>query len=97
MPVPAATAVPSRKWRSAAIATHSMRYLCKSRRRLDVQILLWTRILRGTMSSPWMATGQGLPSVARAKRERRMVAQICPRWNRLADWLREAERYAAAA
>jgi hypothetical protein len=26
-----------------------------------------------------------------------MVAQICPRWNRLADWLREAERYAAAA
>jgi hypothetical protein len=26
-----------------------------------------------------------------------LVAQICPRWNRLADWLREAERYAAAA
>jgi len=26
-----------------------------------------------------------------------MVAQICPRWNRLADWLRAAEGYAAAA
>ena len=26
-----------------------------------------------------------------------LVAQICPRWNRLADWLREAERYSAAA
>lgn len=27
----------------------------------------------------------------------RLVAQICPRWNRVADWLREAESYAAAA
>jgi len=27
----------------------------------------------------------------------RLVAQICPRWNRLADWLRAAEGYAAAA
>jgi len=26
-----------------------------------------------------------------------MVAQIFPRWNRVADWLREAEGYAAAA
>ena len=26
-----------------------------------------------------------------------MVAQICPRWDRVADWLREAEGYAAAA
>ena len=26
-----------------------------------------------------------------------LVAQICPRWNRLADWLRAAEGYAAAA
>jgi hypothetical protein len=26
-----------------------------------------------------------------------MVAQICPRWNRVADWLREAERFSAAA
>jgi len=27
----------------------------------------------------------------------KLVAQICPRWNRLADWLRAAEGYAAAA
>jgi hypothetical protein len=27
----------------------------------------------------------------------RKVAQICPRWNRVADWLREAERFSAAA
>jgi len=27
----------------------------------------------------------------------RLVAQICPRWNRLADWLRQAELYSAAA
>jgi hypothetical protein len=26
-----------------------------------------------------------------------MVAQICPRWNRVADWLREAERFSTAA
>ena len=26
-----------------------------------------------------------------------MVAQIFPRWNRMADWLREAEGYASAA
>jgi hypothetical protein len=26
-----------------------------------------------------------------------VVAQIFPRWNRVADWLREAEGYAAAA
>ena len=31
-----------------------------------------------------------------SSRERRMVAQICPRWNR-ADWLREAEGYSQAA
>jgi hypothetical protein len=29
--------------------------------------------------------------------ERRMVAQICPRWNRVADWLREAEWFSTAA
>jgi len=29
--------------------------------------------------------------------ERRMVAQILPRWNRVADWLREAERFSTAA
>ena len=27
----------------------------------------------------------------------RVVAQICPRWNRMANWLREAERFSAAA
>jgi hypothetical protein len=27
----------------------------------------------------------------------RMVAQIFPRWNRVADWLREAERFSTAA
>ena len=26
-----------------------------------------------------------------------LVAQIFPRWNRVADWLREAERYSTAA
>ena len=26
-----------------------------------------------------------------------MVAQICPRWNRTADWLRAAEQYSLAA
>jgi len=26
-----------------------------------------------------------------------MVAQICPRWNRVAEWLREAERFSTAA
>ena len=26
-----------------------------------------------------------------------MVAQIFPRWNRVADWLREAERFSTAA
>jgi hypothetical protein len=26
-----------------------------------------------------------------------MVAQIFPRWNRVADWLREAERFSMAA
>ena len=26
-----------------------------------------------------------------------LVAQICPRWNRLEDWLREAEGYSRAA
>ena len=26
-----------------------------------------------------------------------MVAQICPRWNRVADWLREADGYSRAA
>jgi hypothetical protein len=26
-----------------------------------------------------------------------MVAQIFPRWNRMADWLTEAERYLVAA
>jgi hypothetical protein len=26
-----------------------------------------------------------------------MVAQICPRWNRVADWLKEAERFSTAA
>jgi hypothetical protein len=30
------------------------------------------------------------------KRERRL-AQICPRWNRMAVWLREAEGYSRAA
>ena len=43
---------------------------------------------------------RGLPTVAHAllgKRERRMVAQIFPRWNRVADWLREAERFSTAA
>jgi hypothetical protein len=25
------------------------------------------------------------------------VAQIFPRWNRIADWLKEAERFSAAA
>ena len=29
--------------------------------------------------------------------ERRMVAQICPRWNQMADWLRHAELYTAEA
>jgi hypothetical protein len=33
----------------------------------------------------------------RLDHERRLVAQIFPRWNRVADWLREAEGYAAAA
>ncbi len=26
-----------------------------------------------------------------------LVAQICPRWNRVAAWLRDAERFSAAA
>ena len=26
-----------------------------------------------------------------------MVAQICPRWNRVADWLRETEHFSTAA
>jgi hypothetical protein len=26
-----------------------------------------------------------------------LVAQIFPRWNRMADWLREAERFSMAA
>ncbi len=26
-----------------------------------------------------------------------LVTQICPRWNRVADWLREAEGYSRAA
>jgi hypothetical protein len=26
-----------------------------------------------------------------------LVAQIFPRWNRVADWLREAERFSTAA
>jgi hypothetical protein len=44
---------------------------------------------------------RGLPSrssrFGRYKRERRMVAQIFPRWNRVEDWLKEAEGYSRAA
>ena len=31
------------------------------------------------------------------RRSRDLVAQICPRWNRVADWLREAELFSTAA
>ncbi len=39
----------------------------------------------------------GLPSVAHAKRERRMVAQIFTSWNPLMSWLEQANRFRLAA
>ena len=39
----------------------------------------------------------GSPSVARPKGERRMVAQIFPRWNRLAEWLSRVRHFGNAA
>jgi hypothetical protein len=39
----------------------------------------------------------GLPSKARSKGERRMVAQIFPRWNPLTSWMRQIEDFQRAA
>jgi len=39
----------------------------------------------------------GLPSVARAKRERRMVAQIFTSWNPLMGWVQQIAGYQGAA
>ena len=48
-------------------------------------------ILRLQGSSQRMAREHGLPSVARAQRERRMVDQNSASWNQVLPWLRRVD------
>ncbi len=54
-------------------------------------------------SPPPPRRGYGATALARlaepklGEAERRLVAKIFPRWNRVADWLREAERFSTTA
>jgi hypothetical protein len=66
----------------------------------QLAVSTFTRICRYTMGPP--TTGGSIKELGWSFQPFRindleLVAQIGPRWNRLANWLREAERFSTAA
>jgi hypothetical protein len=73
-------------------AIHGLpRYRTVRRQRQPVRLLRKTRLAQE--GSPYKCR-LGTPGATPSEK---VVAQIFPRWNRMASWLREAERYLVAA